>query len=42
MLEINQLSVDYGPIHALENVSLRIKKVPMALEKVLCCAPSVD
>ena len=29
MLEINQLSVDYGPIHALENVSLRIKKGQM-------------
>jgi len=29
MLEINQLLVDYGPIHALQNVSLRIKKGQM-------------
>jgi branched-chain amino acid transport system ATP-binding protein len=29
MLEINQLSVQYGPIHALENVSLIIKKGQM-------------
>jgi branched-chain amino acid transport system ATP-binding protein len=29
MLEINQLSVHYGPIHALENVSLKIKKGQM-------------
>jgi branched-chain amino acid transport system ATP-binding protein len=29
MIEINQLSVNYGPIRALESVSLRIKKSQM-------------